>query len=247
MILRLLLGAGIGGGVSWYLGKRDQQSLMRSAGIGAGAMLLSPLLNGNAGSLAGDKGAWWELPASWTDPAPAKPKAAPAPPGGGGAGGTGFYQDEGGYAWYYDYSAKLVSMLASPKGGARVVYKKAEKPDAYMKVWNAVVKGKTAVGGADPKGTVLAYAAARGGKPTGKSGAAAAAPSGGGRTSAPTTDVAAPPQVVGDFVDKVAAMVGATRQQVYIGAGALVVGVGAAIYLSSRGSGSSRPARAALA
>ena len=38
MILRLLLGAGIGGGVSWYLDKRDQQSLMRSAGIGAGAM-----------------------------------------------------------------------------------------------------------------------------------------------------------------------------------------------------------------
>jgi hypothetical protein len=30
MILRLLLGAGIGGGVSWYLGKRDQQSLLHS-------------------------------------------------------------------------------------------------------------------------------------------------------------------------------------------------------------------------
>jgi len=247
MILRLLLGAGIGGGVSWYLGKRDQQSLMRSAGIGAGAMLLSPLLGGNAGNLAGDKGAWYDLPASWTDPAPAKAKVAPGPPGGGGAEGTGFYQDEGGYAWYYDYNAKLLSMLASPKGGARVVYKKAEKPDAYQKVWSAVVKGKSAVGGADPKGTVLAYAAARGGKPTGQAGSATAPSSGGGRTSAPTTDVAAPPAVEGDVIDRAAAMIGATRQQLYIGAGALVLGIGAAIYLSSRGSGSSRPARAALA
>lgn len=224
MILRLLLGAGIGGGVSWYLGKRDQQSLMRSAGIGAGAMLLSPLLTGGGSALqlAGDFGA-------------------------AGAGSSGFYRDEGGYAWFYDQKRKLVSMLASPKGGARVVFTKADQPDQYTKVWSAVVKGKSPVTDADGKAAVLAYAAARGGKPTGKAGAAAAASSGGGRTSAPTTDAAAPPAVEGDVIDKVAARIGATRQQLYIGAGALVLGIGAAIYFSSRGSAASRPARAALA
>jgi len=223
MILRLLLGAGIGGGVSWYLGKRDQQSLLRSAGIGAGALLLSPLLTGGSvgtGNLAGDFGA---------------------------AGGSGFYTDEGGYAWYYDAAQKFVSMLASPKGGARVVFKQAERPDEYDKVYSKVVKGKSPVSNADGKGAVLAYAAARGGRPTGKGGTAASAASGGGRTFAPPTDAAALPAVEGDVIDKAAAMIGATRQQVYIGAGALVVGIGAAIYFSSRGSTSSRPARLAVA
>lgn len=222
MILRLLLGAGIGGGVSWYLGKRDQQSLLRSAGIGAGAMLLSPLLTGGSvgtGNFGGDFGA---------------------------AGKSGFYTDEGGYAWYYDAGQKFVSMLASPKGGARVVFKKAERPDEYDKVYSKVVKGKSPVSDADGKGAVLAYAAARGGRPTGKAGAAASASSGGGGSFAPSTEVAAPAPE-GDVVDKAAAMIGVSRQQVFIGAGVLVLGIGAALYFGTRGGASTRPDRLAQA
>jgi hypothetical protein len=218
MILRLLLGAGIGGGVSWYLGKRDQQSLMRSAGLGAGAMLVSPLLmGGSGGAFGGDLGA--------------------------AAGSSGFYKDEGGYAWYYDGKQKFVAMLASPKGGPRVVWKKAEPPDKYGKVWQAVVKGKSPVDDADGKSAVLAYAAARGGIPTGKAGAVASGKAAGASaaSSSPGTEVAAPAPE-GDVVDKAAAMIGITRQQLYIGAGVLVGGIGAALYFGSQGSRSARMA-----
>lgn len=237
MILRLLLGAGIGSGVSWYLGRRDQRSLVHSAGIGAGAMLLSPLLADKAGNLAGDKGAWYDLPASWTDPAPAAAAKIAGPQSAGGAGSTGFYKDEGGYAWYYDYNQKAISMMSRPGGGARSVIKKAEQPDLYMKVWTAAIKGKTPT----DRETVLAYAASKGGMGTGKAGAAQTAAKAPTRASVPSVADAAAPPVEPDLVDKAAAMVGATRTQLYIGAGVLVVGVGAALYFSSR------PARPALA
>jgi len=210
MILRLLLGAGIGSGVSWYLGRRDQRSLIHSAGIGAGAMLLSPLVTGKSGNLAGEFGAAPQQTA-------------------GGAGSTGFYRDEGGYGWYYDYTQKIISMMARPGGGARSLLKKSDAPDAYMKVWNAAIKGKTPT----DRETVLAYATSKGGVVTGKAGAAQAPAKASSRASAPGATEAAAPPVEADFVDRAAAMIGATRTQLYIGAGFLVAGSAAAVWLST--------------
>lgn len=92
-----------------------------------------------------------------------------------GAESEGFYEDAGGYGWYYNGDTnKSIDMVFAPAGGQRISYYVTD-PN-YSTIFNKVVKGKKPV----TKETAKATAEKSGGKET--SGKAVASSSASGST-----------------------------------------------------------------
>lgn len=231
MILRLLVGAAIGGGVAWYNGARDKTKLARSAGIGAGVMLLAPLLT------AGSSTSPFKSPSGYGGLL--TPKGAS-------------YFDTGGYGWHFDSSRGVLTTIASPTGKATVLRKGQA---GFEKVFAKVVKGKPArkasevVANAEKSGGQRvsdwkdAYTAVVGQDATAyKQGKSFIPRPGQGTKGAETEAVSAPAPAVetdtagseGDVLDKAAASLGVTRTQLLIGGGVLVGGIVLALVLGRR-------------